>query len=349
MSADKVSNKYATFTGESDITRAIRGIYTFKILNAAIELDLFSLLEPKPLTAIDIKKQLNLHGRGLEDFLDTLLSLDLIQREGEGKDALYFNTDECSIFLVKESPNYIGWWLPQKMVEMEGYWSKLPEALRTGKPQREDLKDKQLFDSNYSSEEKSKIFVQGMNLAGLGSFNDYAKKFDFSKYKTCCDVGGANGFLSIQVAKQNPHLNLMTFDLPALESIAQEKIAEEGLADRIAVKRGDFFKDDLPKADIITMGLIMHDWNLEEKKMLIEKAYDALPEGGAFVVFESFIDDARRKHTRGLLMSLHMLLVLPGGFDYTYKDLEGWVKEAGFTKTERMYLEGESDAVIAYK
>ena len=112
---------------------------------------------------------------------------------------------------------------------------------------------------------------------------------------------------------------------------------------------GDFFTDPLPKADVITMGMILHDWNLEKKKALIRKAHDALPEGGAFVVVEALIDDARRKNAFGLLMSLNMLIELGDAFDYSGADFAGWCREAGFRRFEIIPLTGPSSAAVAYK
>ena len=98
---------------------------------------------------------------------------------------------------------------------------------------------------------------------------------------------------------------------------------------------GDFFKEPLPKADVVLMGHILHDWDLPTKKMLIKKAFDALPRGGALVVYEAIIDDDRSKNAFGLMMSLNMLIETPGGFDYTGADCAGWMKEAGFSSDAR--------------
>src|SRR5439155_24169928 len=133
----------------------------------------------------------------------------------------------------------------------------------------------------------------------------FADKFSFTPFKTLCDVGGATGLLSIECARRHPHLKCISFDLPPVEPISQKSIAAAGLADRISTASGDFFKDPLPKADIITMGMILHDWNLEKKMRLIRASYDALPAGGAFVAIENIIDDARRENVFGLLMSLN--------------------------------------------
>ena len=339
------------FQGQSNILKAMRGIHVTHTLRAAVKLELFTLLEKAPLTGEEIKNLLKLDGRGLYDFLDTLVSMGILNREGNGKDARYGNTEEVSLFLVKDSPQYIGWSFEYKIRELEQCWGELVEALKTGKPQRHDLKStgKDLFDVTYGSDKKSRSFVEGMNFGQMASFRDFARKFDFSGYKTLCDVGGANALFSTLVAKQHQHMKLITFDLPDLEPFARKKIEESGLSDRVTVVNGNFFKDDFPKADIITMGNILHDWNLEEKKQLIAKAYGALPPGGVFVVIESIIDDDRRENTTGLLMSLNMLLVTEGGFDFTAADFDSWTGECGFTGTAYFPLSGNSSAVIAYK
>lgn len=349
--AINISSLSSGIQGKSRIWNALRGLYLTNMLKAAVKLDLFNLLEKKPLTGEEIKTHLKLNGRGLYDFLDTLVGMELLDRHGRGKDAYYSNTSEVSLFLVKDSPQYFGGWFAHKMPELEHIWGSLVEALKTGNPQKHEMKDsgKGLFDVTYDSDETRRAFVEGMNFGQLVSFKDFAQKFDFSPYHTLCDIGGSNALLSILAAEQNEHLKCITFDLPELESLAREKIERSGLSDRITVVNGNFFKNDFPKADIITMGNILHDWNLEQKKFLVKKAYEALTEGGAFVVIECIIDNERSKNTAGLLMSLHMLLVTEGGFDYTAADFDSWAREAGFKKTTPLALSGDSSAVIAYK
>jgi O-methyltransferase len=118
----------------------------------------------------------------------------------------------------------------------------------------------------------------------------------------------------------------------------EKAIAREVLADRAQATSGDFFKDPLPKADVITMGMILHDWNLEKKKQLIKSAYAALPKGGAFIAVENLIDDARRENAFGLLMSLNMLIEFGDAFDFSGVDFWQWCKEAGFDHYEVLYL-----------
>jgi len=191
--------------------------------------------------------------------------------------------------------------------------------------------------------------MRAMAGISLANFETFAEKFDFAPYKTMCDVGGATGQLSIFVARRHPHMKCTTCDLPAVVPIAQKTIEAHGLSDRIAASSVDIFSEPLPKADVITMGMILHDWNLEKKMQLVQSAYDALPSGGAFAVIENLIDDERRKNTFGLMMSLNMLIEFGDASDYTAADFRGWCGQVGFVRFETIPLAGPSSAVVAYK
>ena len=230
------------------------------------------------------------------------------------------------------------------------YWHDLPEALRTGKPQNEEKHgQKGIFETLYAEPPKLEQFMGAMTGLSRINFEAFAEKFDFSPFKTLCDVGGATGLLSIEVARRHPHLKCVSFDLPPVEPIARKSIAAAGLSDRIGTASGDFFKDPLPKADLITMGMILHDWNLEKKMQLVRAAYAALPPGGAFVAIEALIDDARRENVFGLLMSLNMLIEFGEAFDYSGADFRKWCSQAGFKRFDVIHLAGASSAAIAYK
>ena len=176
-----------------------------------------------------------------------------------------------------------------------------------------------------------------------------AEKFPWDKYQSFVDVGAAQGDTAVQIAKAHPHLAGIGFDLPEIGPVFEEYVAEMGLSGRVRFEGGSFFDQDVPKADVVMMGHILHDWDLDEKKMLIGKAYDALPEGGAFLIYEALIDDDRSKNAFGLLMSLNMLIETPGGFDYSGADCQGWLKAAGFRETWVKHLVGPDAMVVGIK
>jgi SAM-dependent methyltransferase len=266
-----------------------------------VELELLTHLGSDSMTGEQIGERLGLHPRAIYDFLDTLVALRFLERDGDGSDGRYRNAAETWAFLDKQSPTYIGGILKMANARLYPFWGDLTEALRTGKPQNEiKHTGKPMFEELYSDPARLEQFMEAMQGISLANFEALAEKFDFSKYETICDVGGATGQLCRVLATRHPHLRCTSYNLPVVAPIAEKAIAAAGLNDRVDVASGDFFADPLPPADVITMGLILHDWNLDRKRHLIRSAYDALADGGAFIVIENLIDDARRENAFGL-------------------------------------------------
>ena len=334
----------------SHILQIGSGFWPSKVLLSAVELELFTQLGSEAFTGEEIGDRLGLHPRAIWDFLDGLVALGLLDREGDGRTARYRNTPDTAVFLDKNSPEYIGGVLEMFNARLFRFWADLTDALKTGEPQNEvKHTGKPMFDELYADPARLEQFMGAMTGISLGNFRALADKFDFSAFQTLCDVGGATGQLSLIVAGRHPHLRCTSFDLPVVEPIAKKAIAAAGLADRVATASGDFFTDPLPKADVITMGMILHDWNLDRKMQLITSAYNALTDGGAFVVIENFIDDARRQNVFGLMMSLNMLIEFGDAFDFTGADFTDWCTQVGFKKVEVVPLAGPASAAIAYK
>jgi len=326
------------------------GFWNSKVLLTAVGFGLFTRLGDRRLTGAELGAELELHPRGIADFFDALVAMKFLDRDGDGPDARYFNTPEGALYLDKNSPHYVGGIMEMLNARLFRFWDALPEALRTGQPQNETKHGgKSIFEELYAEIPKLEQFLGAMTGISRVNFEVFAEKFDFSSYQTLCDVGGATGLLCIEAAKRHPQLSCTSFDLPPVEPVAVRHIAAEGLGDRVRTASGDFFKDPLPKADVITMGMILHDWNLEKKMHLIRAAYDALPPSGAFVAIEALIDDARRENVQGLLMSLNMLIEFGDAFDYTGADFRKWCGEVGFKRFEVIHLAGPSSAAVAYK
>jgi len=334
----------------SKIMQVGMGFWASKTLLTAVNLGLFTHLAQERMSGSDIKEKLGLQGRGLYDFLDTLVTLGFLTRDGVMENAVYGNAEDSNVFLDKNKPSYMGGILEMSNNRLYSFWNDLEEGLKTGKPQNEEKYNRRsIFEEMYENQEKLKGFTKAMAGIQMGNFMAFANKFDFSPYQSLCDIGGAGGDLSAQVAMNNDHMNCISFDLPPVQPVATENISKMGLSNRVTTQAGNFFEDELPKADVITMGNVLHDWGTDDKKMLMKKAYNALPEGGALVVIESIIDDERNKNGFGLMMSLNMLIETKEGFDFTGRDFNGWAKDIGFKETHAMPLTGPSSAVIAIK
>ncbi|WP_435623396.1 methyltransferase [Flagellimonas sp.] len=334
----------------SKIMQIGMGFWASKTLLTAVNMRLFTHLANGTMTGQEIQNKLALNSRSLFDFLDTLVALGFLNRSGLKENAVYGNSDDSALFLDKNKPSYIGGILEMSNNRLYPFWNDLEECLKTGKPQNETKNGgKPLFEAIYANEDRLREFIHGMGGVQAGNFMKLADDFDFSIYNTLCDVGGSGANLSIHIVKNNGHIRCISFDLPPVSPIAKENVEHFGLGDRIEVRSGDFFKDELPRADVITMGNILHDWGSDDKLLLIKKAYNALPEGGALIVIENIIDDERNKNAFGLMMSLNMAIETDQGFDFTASDFTQWAKEVGFSRTNVMPLTGPSSAVIAFK
>ena len=327
------------------------GFWASKLLMAAVEFELFTRVSGQPMSALQLKKALGLQctDRHVYDFLDALVALGFLAREGIWEDARYANTPDTEFFLVKSKPSYIGGMVSMLNHRLYGFWGDLEEGLRTGKPQNEAKEGGDLFEAVYADPDNLKEFILSMRGVQMGSFMAFAGKFDFSGHRKLVDVGGSSGMLSLLVARNAGHMECITWDLPPVKPFAEETIAEFGLQDRVTAQAGDFFKDALPKGDIVVMGNILHDWDEKTKLMLLEKAYEALDEGGCLVAIENVIDDERRQNAFGLMMSVNMLIETGEGFDYSLADFQKWAEQTGFRSVSHMHLAGPSSAAIAYK
>ena len=322
------------------------GFWGSKTLLSAVELGVFTELSKGPLDLEALTSRLALHPRSARDFFDALVALGMLARDGR----VYANTPESTLFLDKAKPTYIGGILEMANKRLYRFWDALTEALRTGLPQNE-AKDggEDLFGVIYADPVILESFLRGMTGVSLPAAQAMAALFPWNEVTSFVDVGCAQGGATVAIAQAHPHLEAVGFDLAVVQPVFEAYVKEKALSDRVRFAAGDFFAGPLPSADVIIMGHILHDWDLEQKRMLLAKAYAALPEGGRLIVYDAIIDDERRQNAFGLLMSLNMLIETNGGFDYTGADCIGWMKEAGFRETRVQPLAGPDSMVIGTK
>ena len=316
-----------------------------KTLLSAVELGVFSELAKGPADARALTEKFRLHERSARDFFDALVALGMLERQ----DGEYSNRPETDLFLDRAKPSYIGGIFEMANARLYPFWGSLTEGLRTGQPQNEAKSGGDFFGELYSDQARLKQFMHAMTGISMGSAIAIAQKFPWQKHQTFVDIGTAEGGLPVQVALAHNHLTGGGFDLPVVQPVFEEYVASFNLSDRLSFYPGNFFADPLPQADVLTMGHILHDWSLEEKKVLLSKAYETLPKGGSLIIHEAIIDDERRQNTFGLLMSLNMLIESPGGFDYTGADCCSWMREVGFQETYVEHLAGPDSMVVGVK
>ncbi|MBX3235870.1 MAG: methyltransferase [Nitrospiraceae bacterium] len=316
-----------------------------KTLLSAIELGLFTELARGAKDEKTLTQKLGLHRRSARDFFDALVALGMLKRTG----TRYANTPATATFLDRTRPSYIGGMLEMANTRLYGFWGALTDGLRTGKPQNEVKTGGDFFGTLYADPKRLEGFLKAMTGLSVGTARAIAKKFPWKKYQSFVDVGCAQGGVAAEIALAHKHLIGGGMDLPVVQPLFEAYAKSRGVQKRMRFHPGDFFKEPLPNADVIVMGHILHDWNLDEKLMLLHKAYEAVPTGGAVIIHESLIDDARKTNAFGLLMSLNMLIETHGGFDYTGADCRVWMKQVGFRRTQVERLAGPDGMVIGYK
>ncbi len=335
----------ATKISHTGIMHLGLGFQASKTLLSAVELDLFTELAVSPLDAEDLRRRLGLHERGARDFFDALVALGMLERQ----DGVYSNTPATDLYLDRNKPSFIGEMLQWANARLYPAWGTLTEALVMGGPRNGYTDEKDLFDTLYSDPDTMAGFARAMTGFSIPVARALADRFPWAACRTFIDIGAAEGGATVEIARAHPHLTGRGFDLPAMRPVFETYVERHSLADRLGFHAGDFLAEPLPSADVLVMGQILHDWNIEVKRELLAKAYGALPRGGSLIVYDQMIDDDRRSNAAGLLMSLNMLVRTRGGFDYTIGECVNWMGDAGFREVHFSHLDGCISMIAAVK
>ncbi|MFF7580962.1 methyltransferase [Streptomyces sp. NPDC008061] len=323
------------------------GFMASKTLLSAVELGIFTTLASDGHDHTSLAAAAGLHPRSSADFLDALVSLGLLTRDEHG---VYRNSPAADLFLDRTKPSYVGGILEMANARLFGFWDNLTDALQTGTQQNEVTHSGAPFFATLSQDPVAwRNFLNGMNGVSTPLAGALAADFDWTGRRHVIDLGGALGAVPAAVLRSNPDITGAVFELPPVRPVFDEFVAAHGLTDRLTFHGGDFFSDPLPQADVYVMGQILHDWNLEQRQFLLQKAYNALPEGGTLIVYDAMIDDERRHNTYGLMLSLNMLIDTEGGSEYTVTDATQWLQAAGFAKVSARPLIGGYTAIYATK
>jgi hypothetical protein len=331
--------------GPDDILEIGFAFRKSRALLSAIEFGVFTVLADGPLAEGALAARLGIHERGARDFLDTLVSLGLLERDGASH---YANAPMAAAYLDARQPSYLGGLFEYLNERMYPAWAKLTSALRTGKPQAGPSAAGG-FSTFYSDGAAADSFLRGMTGASLLVGRALAGSFPWTEHSTFADVGTAQGGIAVEIARAHPHLRGIGFDLSSVERPFNDYVRGSGVRERVSFQAGDFFKDPLPRVDVLILGRVLHNWDVPIRQMLLDKAHAALPRDGALVVHDALIDDARQERPHCMLSSLNMLIQTAGGSEYTAADCRGWMQAAGFTRTRVVPLAAMQTAVIATK
>nr|ADE34508.1 SsfM1 [Streptomyces sp. SF2575] len=330
-------------TDAAAISRLNTGYAEARILHSAVEVGLFELLSDGPLSAAEIVSRLELHPRLVGDFLNALVALGLLTRDGRQ----YANSTVSQEVLVPGGPVFLGGRVKATAQRHYHTWGKLTEALRDGEPKA--AMGLGAMERLYSDPALARAFFAHMDANNAVVALQLATVVDWSSYKSFVDAGGARGNVAATLVKAHPHLRGSVMDLGKAEPLFDELMAERGTTGSVVFHPGDFFTDDLPAADVIVYGHVLHDWSAEQCQVLVERAYQALPSGGALVVYDQMLDE-ESPDLRSLVGSLNVALLSEGGSEYTVAEFRAWAEKAGFRfdRAERL-PRGNDTVAIAHK
>jgi SAM-dependent methyltransferase len=307
-----------------------------KALQTAVDLGLFTILRDGPAAEDEIRDRLGLHGRGLSDWLELLVSLELLEKSGP----LYRNGGGSARYLVRGEDSYIGGFIERSSQNLYPAWGRLAEGLRTGKPQSGSD-----FEQVTSNPAILGRFIGSMDALIRVLGPQFIAAYDgWDGYSSVLDIGGCRGYLASLIVTTHPHLSGAVFDLPAMRPFFDELAAEQGLTGKLSFHGGSFFTDPLPSADIVTMGHVLHDWDAEQREFLIKKAFQSVNPGGVLLVYDRMLERADSR-VENLVISLDMLLVTDGGSEYPAAEVRQHAIAAGFATVEEKLL-GDYDTLV---
>jgi acetylserotonin O-methyltransferase len=328
------------------VVELLQGARRTKVMCAAVELGVFDALDDAAQTAHDLAQVLKCNAAALERLLNALVGLQLLTRDLD----CYANTAVATTYLTRRSArrmtgylnytNSVGWQL----------WGKLEDAVREGTNRWKQCYgwDEPIFSSFFKTEESANEFLMGMHGFGVMSSPALVQALDLSRFEHLVDLGGATGHLAIAACERYPQLTATVFDLPQAVPLAQRVIGESGVAQRVQVVAGDFFRDPLPPGDLYCLGRILHDWNLDKIESLISKLFASLPPGGGLLIAEKMLNADKTGPSWAQMQDLNMLLCTEGK-ERTLAEYAELLSAAGFSQVSGCRTETPIDGVLAIK
>lgn len=329
-------------------------IYAFrrsKAMFAALSLGIFDALADGPQSATSLAKSSGAAPEALERLLDACAALKLMRKEG----GRYANTPVAQAYLRRSGESTLAGYILYSNRALYPLWGNLEDAIREGTNRwqqtlgaRSGSGGASPFDQLFRTEEGRREFLMGMHGFGLLSSPPVIAAFDLSPYRKLVDIGGATGHLVMAACTRYPSLRGGIFDLPDVIAVAREYVDNAGFEDRIDLIEGDFFHDAFPGADLFTMGRILHDWPEGKVRLLLKKAFEALPKGGALLIAERLLVEDKTGPVDATLQSLNMLVCVEGK-ERTLSEYTALLHEAGFGEVRGKTTGAPLDAILAMK
>lgn len=304
------------------------------VLHAAVQLDVFTVMEDQRLSAEAVAEKLQADPRALAMLLNALTAMNLLEKSG----GLFANTPEAARFLSRNSPAYIGYIIKHHHHLVQS-WSQLDQAVISGRPIRTR--------ASHSSDDARESFLMGMFNMAMNLAPRIVPRIDLSGRRSFLDLGGGPGTYAIQFCLKHPDLEAVVFDLPTTRPFAETTIGKFGLADRIRFQAGSYLEDPVEgRYDVAWLSHILHGEGPEDCRNIIQKAVSSLSSGGMILIHEFILNNEMCGPLFPALFSLNMLLGTPSGQAYSERQLSDMLAEAGIRNIHRIAIESPNDSGI---
>lgn len=310
----------------------------------AVSLGLFDHLHATGSDLATLAARVNANPDALERLLDGCVGLGLLKKEG----TVYSNTEVADVYLRRESDHTLAGYVLYSDRALFPLWSHLGEAVQEGTHRWTQAFGpvEDLFSHFFRTDESMREFVRGMHGFGLLASPVIVRTFDLSRFRRFVDLGGATGHLPIEMKKRYPEMECAVFDLPRVIRLAQEVVERSG--QDVQLITGDFFRDELPSADLYAVSRILHDWSEEKVLRLLTKIHDALPPGGGVLICERLLSEDKSGPVSALMQSLNMLVVTEGK-ERSLSEYSALLRQAGFGSIEGKSTGAPVDAILAIR
>jgi acetylserotonin N-methyltransferase len=328
------------------ILESIDAFRRSKTMFTAVSMGVFEALHEGPADVGTLSARLPANRDALERLLDACVGMGLLRKQ----DGHYANQPIAETYLCDHSPYSLGGYMRYSDEALFPLWANLADAIREGSDRWTQTFGwhGSLFDHFFKTEARKRTFLHGMHGFGQLSSPAVVAAFDLSGFRRMADLGGATGHLAIAACERYPQLRATVFDLPPVIAVAREYLDASAARERIELTPGDFFQDNLPAADLYSLGRILHDWGEDKIRLLLGKISAALPPGGGLLIAEKLLDEDKSGPTPAHMQSLNML-VCTEGKERTLSEYAALLREAGFVSVDGRRTGTPLDAMLALK
>jgi acetylserotonin N-methyltransferase len=317
-----------------------------KTMFTAASMGIFDLLYEAPAAAAAVAARLAANPDATERLLDACAALGLLRK----REGVYENDPVADTWLRAASPHTLYGYVRYSDEALYPMWNHLADAVREGTPRWHQTFGLAgpIFSAFFRTDEAMRDFLRGMHGFGMLTSPQVVAAFDLSRFHRIVDLGSATGHLVIAACERYPELRGAVFDLPRVTAMAQEEVARSSARDRIEVLAGDFFEDELPPADLYSVGQVLHDWDEAQIARLLRRIFNRLPPGGGLLVAEKLLAEDGVGPIPANMQSLGMLICTEGK-ERSLGEYTRVLQHAGFTQVQGRRTGVPLDAILAMK